>query len=70
MVRILNHLHDLDRGGILSIKVSIDRAFIYNLTVDLQELGSTVRELEESGAKALVLTSAQPTVFCSGLDIM
>ena len=36
----------------------------------VQELGSAVRELEDSGAKALVLTSAQPTVFCSGLDIM
>ena len=36
----------------------------------MQELGETVKKVEESGAKALILTSAQPTVFSSGLDIM
>lgn len=60
---------EVDNMGIATVKLA--RAPVNSLNLELlQELGSTVRELEVSGAKALILTSAQPTVFCSGLDIM
>lgn len=60
---------EVDSKGIATVKLA--RAPVNSLNLELlQELGSTVRELEISGATALVLTSAQPTVFCSGLDIM
>merc|ERR1719376_709430 len=59
---------EVDDKGIATVKLA--RAPVNSLNLELlEELGSRVRELEDYGAKALILTSAQPTVFCSGLDI-
>jgi len=60
---------EVDNNGIATVKLA--RAPVNSLNLELlQELGETVKSVEESGAKALILTSAQPTVFSSGLDIM
>lgn len=60
---------DVDKSGVAT--VTMNRAPVNSLnTALLEELGTTIKDLEANKTRGLILTSSSDSVFSAGLDIL